>query len=63
MRAKLYTSHDELEGVQFRNQREIESIDEMPLLVRELADVYYEEYAGEGESVVVAGSDTVGPPS
>lgn len=43
--AKLYTSHDELEGVQFRTQKEIESIDEIPIVVRELADHYYEEYA------------------
>ena len=48
--AKLYTSHDELEGVQFRTQMEIESVDEMPIVVRELADVYYEEYA-TGESM------------
>ena len=48
--AKLYTSHDELEGVQFHTQKEIESVDKMPIIVRELADVYYDEYAGEGVS-------------
>lgn len=46
--AKLYTSHDELEGVQFRDQRDIESVDKMSIVVRDLADRYYEEYAGNG---------------
>lgn len=48
--AKLYTSHDSLEGVQFRTQMEIESVDEMLIAVREFADLYYEEYTGEGVS-------------
>lgn len=43
--AKLYTSHDTLEGVQFRDQAEIESVEEMPVVVRELVDVFYEQYS------------------
>lgn len=45
--AKLYTSHDELEGVQFRTQMEIAEIDDMAIVVRELADQFYGEYTGE----------------
>ena len=45
--AKLYTSHDSLEGVQFREQLKIAEIDNMALVVRELADRFYGEYCGE----------------
>lgn len=48
--AKLYTSHDELEGVQFREQMKIAEIDDMAIVVRELADVFYEDFAGEDTS-------------
>lgn len=43
--AKLYTQHDSLEGVQFRDQREIESKEDMAIVMRELADRFYEDYA------------------
>jgi len=42
--AKLYTNHDSLEGVQFRDQMEIETQSEMPVVVRELADRFYDEF-------------------
>lgn len=45
--AKLYTSHDELEGVQFRDQREIENQEDMAIVVRELADVFYDKFADD----------------
>jgi hypothetical protein len=47
--AKLYTGHDTLEGVQYRDQMEIESAEEMPVVVRELVDVCYEQYAEDIE--------------
>ena len=47
--AKLYTSHDSLEGVQFCDQMEIESAEEMPVVVRELVDVCYEQYGDDIE--------------
>lgn len=43
--AKLYTRHDELEGAQFRDQYEIETESEMPVVVRETADQFYEEFS------------------
>lgn len=43
--AKLYTSHDELEGVQFRDQTEVENQEGMALVVRELADVFYDNFS------------------
>lgn len=43
--AKLYTSHDTLEGVQFRTQKGIETQEDMAIVVRELADVFYDEFA------------------
>lgn len=43
--AKLYTSHDEFEGVQFRDQAEIESEEDIAIVVRELADTFYSEFA------------------
>lgn len=50
--AKLYSSHDDLEGVQFRDQREVETQADLELVVRELADQFYNEYQtctrGEG---------------
>lgn len=48
--AKLYTSHDRLEGVQFRTQMEIAEIDDMAIVVRELADQFYGEYSDESAS-------------
>lgn len=43
--AKLYTGHDELEGVQFRDQKEIENQEDMAIVVRSLADVFYENFS------------------
>ncbi|MFC7238921.1 hypothetical protein ACFQS4_11910 [Saliphagus sp. GCM10025317] len=43
--AKLYTSHDTLEGVQFRDQREIEHQEDMAIVVRSLADAFYNEFS------------------
>lgn len=43
--AKLYTSHDEFEGVQFRDQQTIENQEDMAIVVRELADTFYSEFA------------------
>lgn len=43
--AKLYTRHDELEGVQFRGQREIEHQEDMAIVVRDLADKFYDEFS------------------
>lgn len=43
--AKLYTRHDELEGMQFCDQYEIESESEMPVVVREIADRFYDEFS------------------
>lgn len=43
--AKLYTSHDTLEGVQFRDQKEIENQEHMAIVVRELADLFYAEFS------------------
>lgn len=48
--AKLYTSHDTLEGVQYRNQVEIESAEDMLVVVRNLVDEFYEEFAGNIET-------------
>ena len=48
--AKLYTSHDALEGVQFRTQTEIAEIADMAIVVRELADKFYVEFADESAS-------------
>ena len=53
--AKIYNRHDELEGMQFRDQREIETQSELPVVIRELADRFYEEFSdglerGERES-------------
>ena len=45
--AKLYTSHDELEGVQFRTQMEIADINDMAIVVRELADKFYDDYTDD----------------
>ena len=45
--AKLYTSHDELEGVQFRTQREIENQEDLAIVVRELADLFYEDFSAD----------------
>lgn len=45
--AKLYTSHDDLEGVQFRTQSEIESKEDVAIVVRELIDVCYQDYADD----------------
>ena len=45
--AKLYSRHDDLKGVQFRKQKEIESKDDVALVVRELIDVCYRDYADE----------------
>lgn len=42
--AKLYTSHDDLEGVQFRDQIAVETKDDLERVVRELADDYYNEH-------------------
>jgi len=47
--AKIYTRHDELKGMQFRDQREIETQSEMPVVVRELADRFYEDFADDIE--------------
>lgn len=47
--AKLYTTHDELEGVQFRNQLEIQDQDNVELVVRELADQFYEQFGVPGD--------------
>lgn len=47
---KLYTSHDELEGVQFREQMEVDSEEDLAIVVREFADVYYAEYAGRKQT-------------
>ncbi|MDT3434251.1 hypothetical protein [Haloarcula sp. 1CSR25-25] len=41
--AKLYTSHDELEGVRFRDQKQIENQKDMTIVVRDLADIFYEK--------------------
>ena len=43
--AKLYTSHDTLEGVQFRDQKEIENQADMAIIVHELADVFSENFS------------------
>ncbi|MFA9517306.1 hypothetical protein ACERIT_08830 [Halopenitus sp. H-Gu1] len=43
--AKLYTSHDELEGVQFRDQQTIENQEDMAIVVRDLADTFYENFS------------------
>lgn len=43
--AKLYTRHDDLEGVQLREQMEVDSKEDLAIVVRELADTYYAEYA------------------
>lgn len=43
--AKLYTSHDTLEGVQLRTQAEIEEQQDMAIVVRELADIFYENFS------------------
>ena len=56
--AKLYTSHNELEGVQFRTYMEIAEIDDMAIVVRELADKFYDEYADEGSSRAALPSTT-----
>lgn len=48
--AKLYTSHDDLEGVQFRDQMEVDSEEDLAIVVREFADVYYAEYAGRKQT-------------
>ena len=45
--AKLYTSHDSLEGVQFRDQREIESQQNMAIVVRDLADTFYNDFSDD----------------
>lgn len=45
--AKLYTSHDDLEGVQFRDQQEIEEETDIAIVVRDLADRFYEQFAGD----------------
>lgn len=42
---KLYTAHGELEGVQFRDQKEIKNQQDMAIIVRELADVFYEQFS------------------
>jgi len=43
--AKLYTSHDTLEGVQFRDQQTIENQEDMAIVVRSLADTFYNEFS------------------
>lgn len=43
--AKLYTSHDTLKGVQFRTQKEIENQEDMAIVVRDLADTFYENFS------------------
>ena len=45
--AKLYTRHNELEGVQFRTQSEIASKEDVTIVVRELIDVCYQDYADD----------------
>ncbi len=45
--AKLYTSHDTLEGVQFRTQTEIENQEDMGIAVRELADKFYNKFSDD----------------
>ena len=47
--AKLYIFHDSLEGVQFRDQSEIEAAEKMPIVLRKLADVFYEPFADDLE--------------
>lgn len=47
--AKLYIFHDSLGGVQFRDQSEIEAAEKMPIVLRELADVFYEPFADDLE--------------
>lgn len=36
--------HHELEGVQFRDQKEIESQEDLAIVVRDLADLFYETF-------------------
>lgn len=43
--AKLYTSHDAMEGKQFRTQKEIKNQEDMAIVVRELADLFYENFS------------------
>ncbi len=45
--AKLYTSHDTLEGVQFRIQTEVENQEDMAIVVRDLADKFYDEFSDD----------------
>jgi hypothetical protein len=45
--AKLYTSHDTLEGVQFRTQKEIENQQDMAIVVRDLADKFYNDFSDD----------------
>jgi hypothetical protein len=45
--AKLYTSHDEFEGVQYRDQVEVETEADVAIVVRGLADTFYEEFADD----------------
>lgn len=45
--AKLYTSHDELQGVQFREQKEIANEQDVASVVRALVDLFYSDFGGE----------------
>lgn len=44
--AKLYTSHDTLEDVQFRSQKKIENREYRAIVVRGLADTFYNDFSG-----------------
>lgn len=43
--AKLYTSHEEFDGVQYRDQVEVETEADVAIAVRDLADTFYSEFA------------------
>jgi hypothetical protein len=43
--AKLYTSHEEFDGVQYRDQVEVETEADVAIVVRDLADTFYSEFA------------------
>jgi hypothetical protein len=45
--AKLYTSHDELEGVQFREQKQVADAQDVASVVRALADLFYSDFGGD----------------
>lgn len=55
--AKLYTRHDELEGVQFREQVEIPSEDDAEIIIRDLIDLCYSEYPQDVDMCSTDGLD------